>query len=185
MDLNNKYIPWYEWLYTIDIVWTCTSIKTWKVKSPYKDKDWYFHVTLYKNGKQKHYSIHRLVAQAFIQNSENKPQVNHKNGIKNDNRVDNLEWVTASENATHSYKELWNKSLFQKNHPHKWLVWKDHFNSKVIYQFSLDWTFIKKWFSIADIKRELWIYNIPDCCRWKRKSSWWFIWKYTYDNIKI
>lgn len=63
----------------------------------------YVRVTLYKNNQSKAYSIHRLVAEAFIPNPENKRTVNHKNGIKIDNGEENLEWNTYKENVQHSY----------------------------------------------------------------------------------
>lgn len=74
-----------------------------KIKKPFMDKG-YLRIELIKNKKGKKYFIHRLVAQAFISNPKNKKEINHIDGIKNNNKVNNLEWCTRSENALHSYK---------------------------------------------------------------------------------
>lgn len=82
--------------------------------------DGYLHVALCKNKKIINKQIHRLVAEAFIPNPENKPEVNHKNGIKTDNCVENLEWVTRRENIAHSFRCLGQKPImlgkFGANH---------------------------------------------------------------------
>lgn len=75
-----------------------------KILKPCTDKDGYFHIVLCKNSKTKTFSIHRLVATAFIPNPENKPYINHLDCNKQNNNVDNLEWCTAQENTIHASK---------------------------------------------------------------------------------
>lgn len=77
----------------------------------------YYQVMLHKNGSHKTKTIHRLVAQAFIPNPDNKPWINHKNSVRIDNDVDNLEWCTPSENNKHCYDKGRQKIYFGEQHP--------------------------------------------------------------------
>ena len=73
----------------------------------------YFAVMLSKNNKSYCRKVHRLVAEAFIPNPDNLPQINHKDGCKTNNHVSNLEWCTAKENTRHAYQ-------MGLTHPHQW-----------------------------------------------------------------
>lgn len=78
------------------------------IMKPQLNQFGYLFIHARKNGISKSPVIHRIVAKAFIPNPESKPEVNHKKGIKTDNRVSELEWATKSENAIHSYYVLGN-----------------------------------------------------------------------------
>lgn len=83
-----------------------------RILKPNKRRHGYLAVEL--NGRS--FSIHRLVLESFVPNTENKTDVNHKNGVKFDNRLENLEWCTHSENAKHSFK-IGNQNNSGSNHP--------------------------------------------------------------------
>ncbi len=116
-----KDIQGYEGLYAITKdgkVWSHPqrrSSKYGKFLSLFIGKKGYHVVGLCRNKKRFKYYVHRLVAQAYIDNPRNFPYINHKNGIKIDNRVENLEWCTHKENIAHAWATgLCEKSRYQK-----------------------------------------------------------------------
>ena len=159
-----KPIKGYEDLYEIDNCGVVRNKRTLRLLKLCVSKKGYICVGLHKNGVEKKFKIHRLVAEAFIKNPLNKKEVNHIDENKQNNNVDNLEFVTRRENVNHSHiiERLANK------------------NSKPILQFSLDDEFIKQWKSASEVGRTL---NIdPSCiikvCRGKRKQCCGYKWRY-------
>ncbi len=96
------------------------SLKKGRILKKFISKKGYLTTSLSKNIKRYSPGIHRIVALAFIPNPEKKPQVNHINGIKTDNRVENLEWSTNKENQIHAVKNgLCNPNFGEKHHMSK------------------------------------------------------------------
>lgn len=130
-------------------------------------------VYLSKNNKQKTITVHRLVAIAFIPKIENKPQVNHIDGDKTNNHVDNLEWCDNSENQIHAYRLGLNKVTGRAGKPKRPVLQIDMTTNEVIAEYQ----------SIADAGRAVGCKtssNIGMCCRgcYGRKSIAGYYWRY-------
>ena len=136
----------------------------------------YEKIKLFKDGKRYYFSVHRLVAQTFLANEENKKEVNHKDGNKGNNNVDNLEWVTSSENQLHAFKNGLQKSR----------MGKDHVQSKSVRQLDLNGNLIRIFESVNQVKRELGFnsFGIIKCCKKEKKYNTAYKFKWEYDNNK-
>lgn len=142
-----------------------------KILKQKPNKFGYLIVGLFNNAnKNKKMLVHRLVAEAFIPNPLSKPQVNHIDGNKQNNNVNNLEWCTNSENQIHAYKTgLKKNKLYYENN-----------RSKPIMQYDLKGNFIKEWANKRQIERELGYSNgnITSCCVGRCMTAYGYVWKH-------
>lgn len=148
-NVEYKDIEGYEGLYAITVDGRVWSYKTKKFLSPAVNGGGYLRVSLVKDKKQKSYFAHRLVAAAFIPNPLGLPQVNHINEIKDDNRVENLEWCDSKYNNNHGTR---NQRI-----------------SKSVYCVELDKTFASM--TEAAMETNVDVADISKCCNGKRKSA--------------
>lgn len=135
-----------------------------RILKPKTDRYGYLIVGLYAGGKIRTFLVHRLVCEAFRENPEGKPQVNHINEDKTDNRASNLEWCTAKENTNHGSR---NERIAKSR-------------EKPIGQYKLDGQLIKVWPSAIEVERQTEFSQgyIWGAANGKHKQAYGFIWKY-------
>ena len=146
-------------------VWSKNKTKKGGFLKPAKLPNGYLLVALCRDGKiVAQPLVHRLVAVAFIPNPDNKAQVNHRDEVKTNNCVDNLEWVTAKENSNFGTR---NQRVALAN-------------SKPVLQFSPEGTFLREWVSASEVERQLGFSqgNIRSCCLGNLKKAYGFIWRH-------
>ena len=146
-----------------------------KILVPGLNNDGYANVNLYKNGKGKNIKVHRLVAEAFIPNPENKSQINHKNEVKIDNVVENLEWCEARYNNIYGTRIERQKQTFKDN-------CKSGKIKRVKKVFCVE---LNKTFDYAkSAEEELGVCgrSIGKACRGERNTAGGFHWRYADEN---
>lgn len=135
------------------------------------DKKGYLMVWLFKDKKRKTCKVHRLVGEAFVSNDENKPEIDHINGVKDDNRAENLRWVTSKENFHNpiTYKRNSESKTGELNH-----------KSRSVIQLTMGNEFVKEWSCMQDIYREHGFSHshTVQCCKGERKHAYGYKWKY-------
>lgn len=141
-----------------------------KILKPYKNRYGYLTITLCHDGKMVTKKVHRLVAEAFVPNPENKPEVNHIDEDKENNVAENLEWVTRRENVNHG--------TGIKRSAEALLNRKDL--SKPVVQYTSDGVFMDLYSSLAEAERITGINKSHICqvCRGKRKTAGGYLWLY-------
>ena len=166
-----KDIKGYEGLYQISNFGNVKRIQSNKYIKPHNEKG-YIRVALCKNNKVKHLYLHRLIATAFIPNPENKSDVNHKDGNKMNNKINNLEWTTRKENMNHAKDTgLWKFTDNMK---------KGLDQSKPVYQYDRQYHLINNYPSVIQASLITGINhgNICSCCEGRRKTAGNYIWSY-------
>ena len=139
-----------------------------RILKPGKAINGYLFVILCKDGKKDIFRVHRMVAETFIPNPENKPEVNHKSENKTDNRVENIEWIWHKDNCNHGTR---NERVSKKLTNGKL--------SKPILQLTKSGDFIREWPSMMECERNGFDQGgISNCCRGERKSHKGYKWKY-------
>jgi hypothetical protein len=175
-------IPGYEGRYKIDtdgIVWsyltggTGRSIKL-KKRISIMAPDGYYRMSLRKENKTKLWLLHRLVAITFIPKVENKMFVNHKNGIRSDNKIENPEWCTRAENNLHAFRVLKREPVGKGN------FGKLSCRSKIVKQYTLNGEYMNTYYGTLEASRETGIGEdaIQYCCLGKGKTSGGYKWRY-------
>lgn len=154
-----------------------THVKVEHILSTNKNHKGYLVVILTKKCKRKKFSIHRLVAKAFISNPNNLPQVDHIDDNKENNRVENLQWITNEDNRKKAW--LTGAITLEKNYKRG----KDNCHARIVNQYDLNGNFIKKWYCIKDIQDKLGFdnRNISACCRKKRPTAYGYKWEYLVE----
>ena len=167
-------IPNYEGIYQISNLGRVKSLKRprglkEKILKPLITRNGYYQVALNKNSIAKFYKVHRLVWLVFNGQIPENMQVNHINEIKSDNRLDNLNLMTAKENLNYGSR---NERSAKKQINGK--------KSKPVLQFTLEGILIKEYPSINQIERELGFDqgNIVNCCKGRYKTAYNYIWRY-------
>ena len=154
-------------------------LKKYNVLKPQINKrNGYVYQMLYKNGKEKLLRVHRLVAMAFLPNPNNLPQVNHKNGDKTENRVENLEWCSQEQNKIHEFKT----GLEKKKKKKKAAVRKtNEKKSKRVVRTMGDEKIEYESATVAARKNNVGISTICRYCNKKRMSKDGASWQYIED----
>lgn len=157
-----------------------------RVLKPAKKKCGYLEVLLYKDGKTKHWKVHRLVAVAFIPNPDSLPQVNHKDECKTNNNVWNLEWCTHEYNQNYGTRNERAGSKISsklKGKPKSEETKKkisENIPKKAVQQFTLEGELIATYQSISEAQRVTGTCKVWDCCNHKphHKTAGGFKWSY-------